>query len=69
MGPHCSDFTAANFADFAGAPRPVELRVPQFTYLCQIQNKVAVFIEKKTKFNGAFYIKNAQWVKKVGKAQ
>ena len=33
MGPHCSDFTAANFADFAGAPRPVELRVPQFTYL------------------------------------
>ena len=32
-------------------------------------NKVAVFIEKKAKFNGAFYIKNVQWVKKVGKAQ
>ena len=33
MGPHCSNFTSPNFADFPAAPRPIELRVSQFAYL------------------------------------
>ena len=37
-GPHCSESTSRNFADFSGAPRPIELRVPQLTYLQSRKN-------------------------------
>ena len=32
IGPHCSNFTSPNFANFSAAPRPIELSVPQFAY-------------------------------------